>query len=442
MIEQHLQRIPDAKNPPAEYYFDNSATTPLCREAIERMQYVMTDVYGNPSSLHGLGLRAEKVMTEARMQVLAALLPTRAGVRPKAENLIFTGSGTEANNMAIIGGATAKPRNKGKQVIIGETEHPSVLEAAKHLETLGYRVARIPSPKGVWDMDAYRAALTEDTILVSAMLVNNETGAVNDIAAIAAAARAKNPDVLIHCDDVQGFLKVPLSPLPHADMVTISAHKIGGPKGVGALYVSDRVLKTKSLVPVIHGGGQEQGLRSGTENVIGIAGFGAAAEAGAKRFPAEYDRFCKQRAWLTSLLHELPEGTVRINTPETAQIAPHIISLTAFRLRSETLLHSLSASRVYVSSGSACSSNGGGHTGYVLKSFGIPDTEADSTIRISLGEQTTSEGIGALVIALAESIGRLAHKRPSGRSKDTADSARIDLEKLRGMIAAQENKDI
>ncbi|MBQ9747579.1 MAG: cysteine desulfurase [Clostridia bacterium] len=395
-----------------EFYLDNSATTPLCEAAIAKMRDVMENVYGNPSSLHTLGLRAEKIMSEARMQILSALVPIRAGARPKAENLIFTGSGTEANNLAIIGGATAKPRNRGKKIIIGETEHPSVLEAAKHLETLGYRVARIPSPKGVWDMAAYREALTEDTILVSAMLVNNETGAVNDIAAIARAARAKNPDVIVHCDDVQGFLKVPVSPLPHADMVTVSAHKIGGPKGVGALYVNDRILKAKAIVPVVHGGGQERGLRSGTENVIGIAGFGAAAEAGAKHFAALHSRFLALREKLATRLADFPADTVRINTPETAVIAPHIVSLTAFRLRSETLLHSLSASGVYVSSGSACSSNGGGsHTGYVLRSFGLPEAEADSTVRISFGEQTTDADIDALTSALSESIARLAHKR-------------------------------
>ncbi len=394
-----------------EFYLDNSATTPLSAAAKAKMLDVMENAYGNPSSLHSLGLRAEKVMTEARIQILAALCPSRSGVRPKAENLIFTGSGTEANNMALIGGATAKPRNKGKKLIIGETEHPSVLEAAKHLETLGFRVVKIPSPNGVWDMEAYKAELSEDTILVSAMLVNNETGAVNDIETIAKLARAKNPDVLVHCDDVQGFLKVPTSPIPHADLVTISAHKIGGPKGVGALYVNDRVLKTKALVPVVYGGGQEKGFRSGTENVIGIAGFGAAAKDGMAHFGALYDNFTKLRAKLEGALSFFPADSVRINTPRSNGIAPHIVSLTAFRLKSETLLHSLSASGVYVSSGSACSSNGGGHTGYVLKSFGLPDSEADSTIRISFGAETTEEAVDALATALRESIERLAHKK-------------------------------
>ena len=392
-----------------EFYLDNSATTPLSESARKKMQDVMENTYGNPSSLHTLGLRAEKTMNEARMQILSALCPARTRVRPKAENLIFTASGTEANNLALIGGATAKARNRGKKIIVGETEHPSVIETAKHLETLGFRVVYIPSPKGVWDMDAYRAALSEDTILVSAMLVNNETGAVNDIAGIAKEARAKNPDVLVHCDAVQGFLKVPTLPIPHADMVTISAHKIGGPKGVGALYANDRVLKTKALVPVVYGGGQEKGLRSGTENVIGIAGFGAAAESGAKAFGAHYESFKALRAKLENALSDFPENTVRINTPVSAEIAPHIVSLTAFKLRSETLLHSLSASGVYVSSGSACSSNGG-HSGYVLRSFGLPEGEADSTIRISFGDDTTEEAIDALIAALRESITRLAHK--------------------------------
>ncbi len=394
-----------------EFYLDNSATTPLSEAARLKMQDVMAYTYGNPSSLHSMGLAAEKVMTEARMQILSALCPKKLGIRPKAENLIFTASGTEANNLALIGVATAKARYKGKQIIIGETEHPSIIETAKHLETLGFKVVRIPSPKGVWDMDAYRAALTPDTILVSAMLVNNETGAVNDIAAIAKEARAKNPDVFIHSDAVQGFLKIPTSPLPYADLVTVSAHKIGGPKGVGALYVSDRVLKTKALVPVIFGGGQEKGLRSGTENVIGIAGFGAAAEASAMHFSEQYAAHTALREKLEAALSAFPEGMVRINTPASREIAPHIVSLTAFGLRSETLLHSLSASGIYVSSGSACSSNGGDHGGYVLRSFGLPSAEADSTIRISFGEDTNEAAIEALSGALLESISRLAHRK-------------------------------
>ena len=282
-----------------EIYLDNSATTPLCAEAIAKMTEVMANTYGNPSSLHKMGLLAEKTVTEAKDQILSALCPPKTGLRPKREQLIFTASGTEANNLAMIGMMTAKARNKGKKFIVGETEHPSVIETAKHLESLGYRAVYIPSPKGVWDMDAYRAALDRDTVLVCAMLVNNETGAVNDIAAIAKAAKAVSPDILVHCDAVQGFLKTMQSPLPHADSVSISAHKIGGPKGVGALYVSEKILKTKALSPVIFGGGQENGFRSGTENVIGIAGFGAAAKAGAAHLSSTLSSFSELRAYFT-----------------------------------------------------------------------------------------------------------------------------------------------
>lgn len=392
-----------------EHYLDNSATTPLCAAAREKMEDVMRNIYGNPSSLHTLGVEAEKIVTEARAAVLAALCPAKSGVRPKPEQLIFTASGTEANNLALIGAATAKPRNRGKKIIIGETEHPSVVESARHLEALGFQLVQIPAPHGVWDMDAYHCALSSDTILVSAMLVNNETGAVNDLRAIAEAARAVNPDVLVHCDAVQGFLKINAIPTAYADMVTVSAHKIGGPKGVGALYITERVIKTKALSPVIFGGGQEKGLRSGTENVIGIAGFGAAAKEVSAHSAELYKLFAALRAQLEAGLSAFADS-VRINRPESAVTAPHIISLTVPGIRSETLLHSLSEYGVYVSSGSACSSNTK-HASYVLRSFGLSDHDADSTIRISLGAQNTPEDIDALCAALGESLEKLARTK-------------------------------
>ncbi len=392
-----------------EIYLDNSATTPLCRAAVEKMTETM-GVYGNPSSLHKMGLTAEKVISQAKDQILAALCPAKTGIRPKKEQLIFTASGTEANNLALIGTMTAKPRNKGKKLIVGETEHPSVIEAAKHLESLGYQVVYIPSPLGVFDMQKYKEALTPDTVLVSAMLVNNETGAMNDIAEIAKMAKAVSPDILVHCDAVQGFLKTAQNPLPHADMVTISAHKIGGPKGVGALYVSDRVLKTKSLVPVIFGGGQENGFRSGTENVIGIAGFGAAAQSGASHLQQSLANFAQLRAYFVENYQAYLGENVHINNPESKNQAAHIISLTVKGFKSETLLHSLSGYGVFVSSGSACSSNTG-HASYVLHSFGLSDGDADSTLRISFGEQNTKEDIDALLTALRDSMAKLARIR-------------------------------
>lgn len=386
------------------HYLDNSATTPLSSAAKDAMKDVMEHIYGNPSSLHTLGLQAEKVVSAARESVLAALCPSKSGIYPKKEQLIFTASGTEANNLALTGTATAKARNKGKKIIIGETEHPSIIETARHLSALGYTVVQIPAPNGIWDMTRYEKELTDDTILVSAMLVNNETGAVNDLEAIAAAAKKVNPNMIVHCDAVQGFLKLEKLPVAAIDMITVSAHKIGGPKGIGALYVTENILKTKSLVPVIFGGGQERGFRSGTENVIGIAGFGAAASAGAAELPAFLSRMTSLRTRLERGITNLP---VRINQPWTKQTAAHIISLTVPGIRSETLLHSLSSHGVYISSGSACSSNTR-HASYVLRSFGLSDADADSTIRISLGRDNTETDIDAFCEALTKSLHTLA----------------------------------
>lgn len=388
-------------------YLDNSATTPVCSCAYKKMVEVLENNFGNPSSLHTLGMEAEKVVSEARERIFASIGAKKYG-KTKPQMLIFTASGTEANNLALIGTATAKDRRKGGKIIVGETEHPSVIETAKYLETRGFKVAFIPSPHGVWDMERYRAELTSDTILVSAMLVNNETGAVNDIAKIAELARAKSPNVIVHCDAVQGFLKLPepLASLP-ADMFTISSHKIGGPKGAGALFVREKILTTKSLVPVIHGGGQESGMRSGTENTVGIAGFGAAAEAESKELSASLKRFCELRELLEKLIAE-KELDVRINKPD-CRYAPHIISITLPGIRSETMLHFLSSRGVYVSSGSACASNTG-HKSHVLASFGMSDKEVDSTIRVSLGVQNTENDIHNLVNALAEGISSLSRR--------------------------------
>lgn len=388
-------------------YLDNSATTPVCPAAAEKMKSVIDNTFGNPSSLHSLGMEAEKVISEARDKIFTAIGAKKIG-KVKPQMLIFTSSGTEANNLALIGAATAKERRRGGKIIVGETEHPSVVESAKYLANLGFRVVFIPSPRGVWDMKKYKAELSSDTILVSAMLVNNETGAVNDIASIASLAKAANPDVLVHCDAVQGFLKLPepLATVP-ADLISISSHKIGGPKGAGALFIREKVLTTKSLVPVVHGGGQESGMRSGTENTVGIAGFGAAAEFESKNLNANLEKFASLRALAEKLIEEkLPD--VRINKPDR-RYAPHIMSLTLPGVRSETMLHSLSRFGVFVSSGSACSSNSG-HKSHVLLSFGLSDKEADSTIRVSFGVQNTEDDVHNLVNSLASGLSTLSRR--------------------------------
>lgn len=383
------------------HYLDNSATTPLCQKAKDAIIDIAQNNFGNPSSLHSIGVEAEKAVSEARAKVLSAMGFASA----KPEQLIFTSGGTEAANLALIGAATAKPRNKGKKIIVGEAEHDCVLKSAEYLSGLGFKVIKIPSPLGVWDMKAYERALDRDVILVSAMLVNNETGAVNDINEIAAAARMANPDVIVHTDAVQGFLKLayPLSSLD-ADMISVSGHKIGAPKGVGALYINERMLKTRSIVPIIHGGGQEKGMRSGTENVMGIAAFGAAAEDGKANLKKNLENFSAMRSLLGAKLLGIPG--VRVNVPQTKIIAKHIINITVMGIRSETMLHYLSSLGVFVSSGSACSSNTG-HKSQALLSFGIPEQEADFSIRISLGVQNTTDDIEALVSALSSGIERL-----------------------------------
>ena len=386
------------------HYLDNSATTPLCESAKRAINEMLDGNFANPSSLHALGAKAEEAVSAAREKVIGA-----TGLRAKPEQLVFTSGGTEAANLAIIGAATAKSRNKGKTIIVGEAEHDCVLQSAAHLASLGFKIIKVPSKNGVFDFEFFKNALDNNVILVSAMLVNNETGAVNDIAEIARIARAASPDVLIHTDAVQGFLKidVPLSSLG-ADMISVSGHKIGAPKGVGALYINERVIKTRALSPIIFGGGQERGYRSGTENTLGIAAFGAAAEEYAGKLKANLALFASLRSYLIEKLEGV-EG-IRINVPRSAKIAENIVNITVFGIRSETMLHHLSSRGVFVSSGSACSSNTG-HVSNALRSFGLSDKEAGESIRVSFGVQNTTEDVDAFVDALKDGISTLAKER-------------------------------
>ena len=386
------------------HYLDNSATTPLCEAAKKAICEMLDNGYGNPSSLHTIGFEAEKIVDEARNSVLYAM-----GLRGDNGELIFTSGGTEAANLAIIGSAAAKPRNKGKTIIVGESEHDCVLKSAGRLSELGYKIIKIPSPNGVWDMEKYRAALDENVILVSAMLVNNETGAVNDINVIAKTARAISPSVLVHTDAVQGFLKLPrsLSSLD-VDMISISGHKIGAPKGIGALYVKNGVLKSRSIIPVIYGGGQEGGMRSGTENTIGIAAFGAAARDGKDKLKSDLEHIAMMRRRLDAALSSI--GGIRVNVPKTSEYAENIANITVFGIRSETMLHYLSGLGVYVSSGSACASNTG-HKSQSLLSFGLSETEAGESIRVSIGRQNTEEDIDAFAEGLKSGMAKLVRQR-------------------------------
>lgn len=390
-------------------YLDNAATTKPCEAAVAAMERATAEIYGNPSSLHMMGLEAEKAISEARANIAEAMTRQKlADVKKADRQIVFTSCGTEANNLAIIGTAMSKKRFAGGKIILGESEHSSVIECGKHLSSLGFNVVTIPSPRGIWDMEKYRRELGKSVVLVSAMAVNNETGALHDLENIVKVARELAPDASIHFDAVQAFCKFPLARFPDADLISVSSHKIYGPKGVGALYISEKILKNGNISPVIFGGGQEQGLRSGTENVVGIIGFGAAAKATGADMAANAAHFADLFGYLCERLASLPEGSVIINEP--AVRVKHIVSLTVPKIRSETMLHHLSARGVYVSSGSACSSNTK-HKSGALSSFGLSDALADCTIRISFGLTNTHEDIDHLIAGLADGISHLARRK-------------------------------
>lgn len=367
-------------------YFDNSATTPLLPEVKSAITLAM-DNYGNPSSLHSMGVEAEKAVSSARRTVLSAL-----GVRQISkiteQSLIFTAGGTEADNLALIGTATAKNFPVGKKIIISDSEHPAVIEPAEALARRGFNIVKIPTKGGIPDYKMIEDTADRDTVLASFMLVNNETGAVYDIKRISQIIKSKNPSALIHTDCVQGFMNLPLSPKAlGADMVSISAHKIGGPKGVGALYVAPEVLVKKQLSPIIFGGGQESGSRSGTENLIGIVGFGEAVSVNMARF----DEFARAKnelyGYLVAALGDKSRfPDIRLNIPENH--APNIVSITLPGIKSETMLHSLSAEGIFISSGSACASNTG-HKSHILRAYGLSEREIDCTVRVSIGGANT-----------------------------------------------------
>ncbi len=380
-------------------YLDNSATTPLLPSVKEAMIAAM-DTFGNPSSLHSAGLDAEKLVRLARERIYRAL----AIKNPDGYRVIFTASGSEANNQILFGVASAKKYRFIPRIVTTDSEHPSISEPLAVLEARGIEVVRLSTKNGAIDLDELRAAITKNTVLLSIMTVNNETGAKYDLKSAFSLAKRLNPAIITHTDCVQGFLKVPFSPeLISCDALSISAHKIGGPKGVGALVLVKPLITSKKVAPLIYGGGQESGLRSGTENTLGIVGFGVAAEAGAESLSAFTGHALQLREIFAGAI---PEGA-RINEP--VAYAPHIISLTLPRLRSETVLHFLSAKGIFVSSGSACASNKKG-ANYVLPAFGLSDDEADTTLRISFSRDTTAADLLACANAIGEAMETLVKK--------------------------------
>lgn len=383
-------------------YLDNSATTMICEEALETYVRVSKESYGNPSSLHAMGFEAEKIIEGAREDI-------RTSLGARGASIVFTASGTEANNLAIIGRAMAKERYKrGAKIITTMGEHASVDGPLAYLESIGFKIAKIPTEGGKIDLAALEKELTREVVLVSIMMVNNETGALYDTAAVAKMMKAKSPEALLHVDATQSYLKLPFTKSGcGADMITLSSHKIEGPKGVGALLIDSSVIKQRGLSPIILGGGQEGGMRSGTENVPGIAAFGQAVKIGSKNLKERYAKLCEMRSYLIEKLeNELPE--ISITKPETS--AAHIINVTLPKIKSETMLHYLSSLGIYVSSGSACSSNGG-HFSSALTAYGRSENEADSSIRISLSHKNEKEELDALVDGLKSGLSRLSRMR-------------------------------
>lgn len=393
--------INDNANERKPIYLDNSATTAPSPAVIEAMTEALRR-YGNPSSVHASGLDAMALLRECRATVASAL-----GLRRFDDyHVIFTASGSEANNLALRGTALAKKHIRSKRIITTDSEHPSVANTAAALADFGFEVIKIPTRGGALDMNAYREALAGGALIVSLMLVNNETGARYDIENAFREAHRATPDIITHCDAVQGFMRIPFTPKElDADLVSVSAHKVHGPKGVGALCVSSSLIKSKKLIPLIYGGGQEEGFRSGTENLPGIAGF-------AQALREAMDHADENTAHIDELyryaLDLLPDCGVRINSPAVS--SGHIISITLPGIRSETMLHFLSEKGIYVSAGSACSSHSHGPSAALL-AFGLSRSDADRTLRISLGSQNTKEELDRLAFALSEGISRLVRAK-------------------------------
>ena len=386
-----------------EIYLDNSATTKICDGALDKYIEVSRGCWGNPSSLHTMGFNAEKLLGEARGHILASL-----GVKDEA--VIFTASGSEANNLAIIGRALAKERFKGGKIITTCGEHASVDEPLSRLEKMGYKIARIPTVGGEIDMDALRSEMTRDVVLVTVMMVNNETGALYDTGAVGKLMRMHSPDALLHIDATQSYMKIPFTLAScGADMITISSHKIEGPKGVGALVLGKKLVQAGAIIPLTLGGGQESGLRSGTENVPGIAAFGEAVKIGRASLRQRYVALCDLRGYLMEKFEKNPKlSEISITVPKA--FAPHIVNITLPKIKSETMLHHLSAYGVFVSSGSACSSNTG-HLSSALTAFGRSAAEADCSLRISFSHRNTREDIDALTEALEAGLERLSRMK-------------------------------
>jgi cysteine desulfurase len=383
-----------------EIYLDNSATTRAFDEVIELMNNINREVYGNPSSLHIKGIEAEKQIKKSRDRIASAL-------SVDSREIIFTSGGTESNNLAVRGYLDANPR-KGKHIITTKIEHPSILEVYKHLAEKGYEVDYIDvSNEGLIDLNQLKQKIKKDTALISVIMVNNEIGAIQPIEDIVKIKNEINKDTVVHADAVQAFGKMKIYPKKLGiDMLSISSHKIHGPKGVGALYVNKKV----KIKPILFGGGQESLIRSGTENVPGISGFGLASEIIFSNLDENLNKVRELKVLFLELLKDNIED-FKVISPENS--LSNILNISFSNIKAEVLLHHLEERKIYVSAGSACSSRKNVHS-HVLQAIGLAGCDIEGAIRFSFSAMNSFEDIRNTITALKEILPIIQIKKNKG----------------------------
>ena len=379
-----------------QVYLDNAASTRVSKPVIELMNKAMDEDYANPSAKHLKGMEAEKYLKEAATKIAKTM-------KVSEKELVFTSGGTESNNMALIGAAMARQRY-GKHIISTAIEHSAVHQVLVHLADLGFEYSILKvDEKGQISLEELKSLLRADTILVSVMYVNNEIGAVQDIKAIANIVHGYNKDIYMHTDAIQAYGKFKIFPKKEGiDLLSVSAHKLHGPKGSGFLYIDERV----NIKPIIYGGGQQRGLRSGTLNIPGIAGLGEAAKEAYENFDKEVEYIYSLRDYLIDEITKLNDEGIKLNCEKGVKFAPHVLSISISGVRAEVLLHAMEERGVYIASGSACSSNHPGLSG-TLKGIGLKEEFLSSTVRVSFSKYNNKEELDFFLANLKELIPQL-----------------------------------
>ena len=376
-----------------QVYLDNAASTRVSKPVIELMNKAMDEDYANPSAKHLKGMEAEKYLKEAAEKIAKTM-------KVSEKELVFTSGGTESNNMALIGAAMARQRY-GKHIISTAIEHSAVHQVLVHLADLGFEYSILKvDEKGQISLEELKSLLRADTILVSVMYVNNEIGAVQDIKAIADIVHGYNKDIYMHTDAIQAYGKFKIFPKKEGiDLLSVSAHKLHGPKGSGFLYIDERV----NIKPIIYGGGQQRGFRSGTLNIPGIAGLGEAAKEAYEDFDKEVEYIYGLRDYLIDEITKLNDEGIKLNCDKGVKFAPHVLSISISGVRAEVLLHAMEERGIYIASGSACSSNHPGLSG-TLKGIGLKEEFLSSTVRVSFSKYNNKEELDFFLANLKELI--------------------------------------